>query len=340
MQTRTGVLLLQLGTPDSPETRDVRRYLRQFLSDPRVLDIPALPRWLLLNLVILPFRPRKSAAAYASIWTEAGSPLLVHGRALAEGVGKALGESHRVELGMRYGEPSISSALERLVAAGVERIVALPLFPQEAGSSTGSALQELQRAAGERWNVPALSTLPPFFDHPGFIAAVSERARAALAGFDADHVLFSYHGLPERQILRAEEQPGHCLQSAACCDAGSPALAHCYRAQCYATTRAVAAELQLEADGHSTAFQSRLGRDPWIQPFTDHVLDELPKRGVRRLAVLCPSFVADCLETVEEIGIRGRAQWKAAGGDELQLVPCVNAEPDWIDAVASMIRTV
>ncbi|MDJ0789804.1 MAG: ferrochelatase [Myxococcota bacterium] len=338
MDSRTGILLLQLGTPDSPQTGDVRRYLRQFLSDPRVLDIGAVGRFLLLNLIILPFRPRKSAEAYESIWTEAGSPLLTNGLALAEGVAKRLGDGTPVELGMRYGQPSIESALDRLIEAGVERVIALPLFPQEAGSSTGSALQELHRAAGARWNVPTLTTLPPFFEHPGFVRAVVDQARVALEDFEADHVLFSYHGLPERQIRRAEQRPGHCLASEGCCDTGSPALAHCYRAQCYATTRAVAAALELAPDAHSTAFQSRLGRDPWIQPFTDHLLDELPKRGVRRLAVLCPSFVADCLETLEEIGIRGREQWLAAGGEELRLVPCVNASDGWIEAVADMVR--
>jgi ferrochelatase len=334
----TGVLLTQLGTPASTEVADVRAYLREFLSDPRVIDIPAPARWLLLNAVILPFRPRRSAEAYRAIWTPEGSPLLVHSRALAEALGKTLGEGFRVELGMRYGEPRLADALERLLAADVEHVVALPLFPQYAASSTGSALERLHALAGARWNVPPLSTVGAFFDDPGFVAAVAERARPALERFQADHVLFSYHGLPERQIRRSDETGVHCLADPGCCDALVPANRSCYRAQCFATSRALAAALALPAERCTTSFQSRLGRTPWIRPYTDLVLPELADRGMRRLLVLCPSFVADCLETLEEIGIRARAQWRELGGEALELVPCVNASDPWVAAAADLVR--
>ena len=333
----TGVLLIQLGTPASPATRDVRRYLREFLSDPRVLDLPALPRWLLLHLVILPRRPRASAAAYRSIWTPAGSPLLVHSRALAEGVARELGPGFRVELGMRYGEPALAGALERLRAAGAERIVALPLYPQYAASSTASSLARVFELAAARWDVAAIRAVEPFYGDPRFLDASAAVARGPLAAFRADHVLFSFHGLPERQIRKSDPSGTTCLARPDCCDVPAPAHRRCYRAQCTATARALAARLELAPGSWSLAFQSRLGRTPWIRPYTDERLPELAARGAKRLAVLCPSFVADCLETVEEIGIRGREQWHALGGDALLLVPSLNAHPAWITAVATLV---
>jgi ferrochelatase len=335
----TGVLLVNLGSPDAPEPGAVRRYLREFLGDPRVLDMPAPARWLLLHAVILPFRPRRSAAQYASIWTPQGSPLVVHGRALAEALGKRLGDGFRVELAMRYGRPSVAGALDALARADVGRIVAVPLFPQYASSSSGSALEHVYALASTRWNVPPLEVVPPFFDDPGFVAALAACARPVLAELRPNFVLFSYHGLPERQVRKSDPSGSHCLASPACCDAIGPANRFCYRAQCLATTRAVAAELGLAPDRHSTAFQSRLGRTPWIAPYTDRVLPELAARGVRRLAVLCPSFVADCLETLEEIGVRAREQWLGLGGEALALVPCVNAHPVWVEALAAAIES-
>jgi ferrochelatase len=316
----------------------VRRYLREFLGDRRVLDMPRLPHWLLLHLVILPLRPRKSAAAYATIWTRQGSPLLLHSRGLAEAVAKQLGESFTVELGMRYGEPSVRDALARLAKAGVERLVALPLFPQYAESTAGSALAHLSDLAGEIWHRAELSAIGAFYDHPGYIASMAALARDPLRQFRPDHVLFSYHGLPERQIRKSDASGAHCLSSDSCCAAIGAANRDCYRAQCFATTRALAAALALEAERHCSSFQSRLGRIPWIRPYTDQVLLELASRGVRRLAVLCPSFVADCLETLEEVGIRARQQWMEAGGEDFLLIPSLNSEPRWAEAVAGMIR--
>jgi protoporphyrin/coproporphyrin ferrochelatase len=335
---RTGVLLVNLGTPASPRTADVRRYLRQFLSDPRVIDIPPALRFALLHFVILPFRPRRSAAQYATIWQEGGSPLLIHGRALSEEVAKRLGPRFHVELGMRYGEPSLPDALARLRTAEVDRIVVFPLFPQYASSSTGSALEVVYREAAAQWNVPSLRVLEPFYADPGFIGAQAGIARPLLERFAADHVLFSFHGLPERQIRKSDPSGAHCFARPDCCARVGPHNASCYRAQSHATAHALAGALALGPGLWSVSFQSRLGRAPWIKPYTDLVLPELAARGVRRLAIFCPSFVADCLETVEEIGVRAREQWSSLGGSDLLLVPCVNAHPDWADAVVAHLR--
>jgi ferrochelatase len=335
---RTGVLLVNLGTPDSPRVADVRRYLREFLGDPRVIDIPAALRWLLLYGVILPFRPRRSAAAYACIWREEGSPLLLHSRAFAAALAEKLGDEFAVELGMRYGAPAIADALARLESRGVTHIVALPLFPQYASSSSGSALQRILECVAERWNVPDIETLGPFYDEPGFIEALADLAKPQLDDFEPDHVVMSFHGLPERQVRKSDTSGRHCLAGEDCCDRISDTNRFCYRAHCFATARLLAAALGLPDAGYSVAFQSRLGRTPWIRPYTDLLLPELAKRGVRRVAFLCPSFVADCLETLEEIGIRGREQWRELGGSDLLLVPCLNADPAWVEAVAGWIR--
>lgn len=335
---RTGVLLVNLGTPDAPRPREVRRYLREFLSDPRVLTMPALARTLLLEGIILPTRPRKSAAAYELIWTEAGSPLLFHGKALRDGVAKALGDDFVVALGMRYGNPSIASALDELGAAGADRVIALPLFPQYSAAATASALAKIHQEVASRWDVRSLATIGAFFDDPGFIAAWHEVAAPQLAEFGADHVLFSYHGLPENQIVKSDPSGGHCLASKDCCAMARAENRHCYRAQCHRTSELLIRALDLDPGDTSTAFQSRLGRTPWIQPFTDELVVDLAERGVKRLAVLCPAFVADCLETIEEIGMRLAEQWRSLGGEDLLLVPSLNANPGWVEAVAALVR--
>ena len=331
-----GLLLINLGSPDAPTTPDVRRYLRQFLSDPRVIDISPLGRWLLLNLIILPFRPAKSAAAYQKIWTPAGSPLLVHSRHLTEKVQAALGDGWKVELAMRYGRPSIPDALERL-ATTTDRIVVFPLYPQYAASSTGSSVEEVFRAASERWVVPPLTTVGDFYDDPGFLDAFAAVGAPILAdGYD--HVLFSFHGLPERQIRKCDATGRHCLVRPDCCDHVAEVNRSCYRAQCFATAGAIARRLALPAERYGVSFQSRLGRTPWIRPHTDVVLPELAAAGKKRVAVFCPAFVADCLETVEEIGIRGKESFAAAGGETLTLVPSLNDSPRWVETVAALAR--
>ncbi len=333
-----GVLLINLGTPDSPTTRDVRRYLREFLSDPRVIDIPAPARWLLLNAVILPFRPKRSAAQYASVWTREGSPLLVASRALRDRLAKELGDDYAVELGMRYGSPSIANALERLSQAGVQRAQVFPLFPQYSEAATGSALAKVREENAAHGFVAKLDTVEDFYDEPGFIASWAAVARPELDAFSPDHVLLSYHGLPERQVQRTDESGSHCLATESCCSKIVAANRRCYRAHCFATTRGIVGALGLVEGEYTTSFQSRLGRTPWIRPYTDHVLPVLAQNGVRRLAVLCPAFTADCLETIEEIGIRARDQWKEVGGDAIHLVPSLNDHPRWVETLAGWIR--
>lgn len=334
-----GVLLINLGTPASPAVGDVRRYLREFLSDPRVIDLPAPARWLLLNLVILPFRPRQSAAAYRQIWTERGSPLLFHGQDLARKLHRTLGAP--VELGMRYQEPSIATALKKLGAhppGKLAQIVALPLFPQFSGAAWASAVEKLHTEARLLEDLPPVEVVPPFYDAPAFVDALAATAIPHLAMFDAHKILMSFHGLPVRHLHKADLAGGqHCLSNPDCCDQMSPANHYCYRAQCHATARALARKLRLEDDAYEVTFQSRLGRTPWIEPHTDRRLAELPKEGVKRLLVLCPSFVADCLETLEEIGIRGRETFLAAGGEDLRLVPCLNSTQAWVDGVVKLV---
>ncbi|NVB83567.1 MAG: ferrochelatase [Kofleriaceae bacterium] len=333
----TGLLLINLGTPDEPTTPAVRRYLAEFLSDPRVIDINPVGRSLLLHGVILRTRPAKSAAAYRTIWDgERGSPLLAYSKDLALGVANLLGAEWHVVLAMRYGRPSIADALASMEAAKVDRIVVLPLYPQYAASSTATSVARVMELAEAQWDVPPIDVVPAFHADAGFLDAWQEVAAPALAAAKPDHVLFSFHGLPERQIQKSDPTGSHCLRSASCCDSLGPANHRCYRAQCYATARALVARLGV--GDHTVSFQSRLGKTPWIQPFTDVLLDELPKKGVKRLAVMCPAFVADCLETLEEIGIRAKEQFQAAGGEELTLVPSLNATPRWIEAVAYMAR--
>lgn len=336
--SRWGVLLVNLGTPDSTRTPDVRRYLREFLSDPRVLDINPVVRSLLLNLVILPTRPRESGEAYEKIWTKRGSPLLFHSLDLVDKV-RGLLPGVPVELAMRYQNPSIASALDRLRDAGVDRILALPLFPQYSSAANGSAIEKVFTEAARRWNVPTIHIIDEFYDHPAFIRAFAEVARPHLEAFQPDFVLLSYHGVPERHVTKSDESGGsHCLASAGCCDRIVPANRRCYRAQCYATSRALAAELGWSPDDYHVAFQSRLGRDPWIRPYTDEEVVRFAREGRRRLAVFCPAFVADCLETIEEIGMRAKEDFVEAGGEDLLLVPSLNAEDVWAAAVAGLVR--
>jgi len=327
-----GLLLLNLGSPDAPERASVARYLRQFLSDPRVIDIPAIPRALLVNAIIAPFRSGRSARAYRSVWTDRGSPLLSHSRDLAESVQGLLGPDWSVALGMRYGSPSTGSALERLIEAGCDRIAVLPLYPQYSSATTGSSLEEVWEVAGKLWNTPFLSVVPPFHGHAGYLDATAAPIRAALDQAPEAHVLFSFHGLPERQVRKGSEA---CLKDG-CCDQVKP---HCYKSQCHATTRALAERLGLPPERWHIAFQSRLGRDPWIGPSTESLTRELAGKGVSSLVVAAPSFVADCLETLEELGDRLRATFLSSGGRDFRTAPCPNSDPLWAQAVADLARS-
>jgi len=301
------------------------------------LTLPAPMRWILLNTIILPTRPRTTAAAYRKIWLPEGSPLRVHSEALTRAVSRILGTGFRVELAMRYGAPSIEAGLASLDRDGVHRLIVLPLFPQYASAVTASIAAEVFRCIDRTGDAPPLEILGAFYDEPEFASCWATISGPALAAFRADHVLFSFHGLPEDQIRASDPGDGFCLSSPDCCSKPGASLRRCYRAQCFATARALTHALDLDVQRTSSAFQSRMGPRPWIRPFTDEQLPELAERGVRRLAVFCPSFVADCLETLEEVGIRLRDQWLSLGGEELWLAPCPNGDARFAEAVAGWI---
>ncbi len=333
---RIGLMLINTGSPSAPRTAETRVYLRQFLSDPRVIDIAPWARWLLLNLVILPFRPTKSAHAYQQIWTERGSPLIANSRDFAEALKPRL-DDVAIEIAMAYGEPSIGAVLRSLVERRVERIVVAPMFPQYASATFGSLLEGVYKTAAELPNVPAITVVRPFYDDPGFLDAWAEVARPELEEFKPDFVLMSYHGLPERQIHKSDPTGQHCLKKTDCCDRFKEANPWCYRAQCLETTKGIAARLGLQPERFRVTFQSKLGRDPWLTPATDQEVVASAKRGVKRLAIVSPAFVADCLETLEELGMRAKEDFLARGGEAFRLVSSLNAHPAWVDAFAGLI---
>jgi len=332
-----GLLLINLGTPDAPRTPEVRRYLREFLMDPRVIDKPWLRRALIVHLLILPIRPQKSAAAYRQIWTERGSPLLFHGMDLVEKVRQKLGDV-QVELAMRYQNPSVRAVLETFQQGGVDKIVVFPLFPQYSSAAWGSAVEKVFAEASRLWNVPTLQVIPPFYDHPAFLDAFAGVARPVLDSTKPEKVLMSFHGLPQRHVQKSDDTGSHCLSSDTCCDRVVTANRNCYRAHCFATARGLAERLKLSAQDYLVTFQSRLGRDPWIRPHTDEVVVQLARDGVQRLVVLSPAFVADCLETLEEIALRARNDFQQNGGAELRLVPSLNSEDSWTEAVVRIVK--
>ncbi|WP_068829717.1 ferrochelatase [Pseudomonas sp. BMS12] len=328
--TDHALLLLNLGSPASTDVADVRRYLNQFLMDPHVVDLPWPLRRLLVSLILIK-RPAQSAHAYASIWWEDGSPLVVLSRRLQQAMRQHWTHGP-VELAMRYGEPSIEQVLVGLAAQGVKKVTLAPLYPQFADSTTTTALQEVWRVVAEH-NLPLqFAELAPFYDQPEYLDALVASAKPHLEqGFD--HLLLSFHGLPERHLHKLDPS-GHCLKGADCCKTASPqVLATCYRAQCMRSAELFAERAGLRPEQWSVAFQSRLGRAKWIEPYTEARLDELAKAGVKKLLVMCPAFVADCIETLEEIGDRGREQFCEAGGKELVLVPCLNDHPQWASAL-------
>lgn len=336
---RVGVLLVNTGSSSAPRVPETRAYLRQFLSDPRIIDVPGWKRWIIVNCFILPFRPKRTAHAYEAVWTERGSPLIAISEDFRDALAQALPEA-AVAIGMAYGKPSVGEGLDSLLGQQVERVIVVPMFPQYASATTGSVLEAVYTQAKEKWNVPALSALPPFHEDEGFLNAWQAVTRPALEAFRPDHVILSYHGLPERQILKSDPSGRHCLKSATCCDVRVPANHYCYRRQCMETGRALVGRLGLKAGEYSIAFQSRLGRDPWLSPATDQTITTLAKKGVKRLAVLSPAFVADCLETLEEIGIGGKENFLHHGGEDFLLVPSLNAHPEWVKALAALVRQV
>lgn len=314
----------------------MRRYLREFLMDGRVLDAPWPVRYCVVHFSILPSRPKESAHAYSTIWTDEGSPLVVTSRHVTEQLQRRL--TVPVELAMRYQNPSIDAAVKSLAGRGVTELFLIPLFPHYAMSSYESAVVRVQEVARRAAPGMSVEVMPPYYDHPDYISALVAAAGDAL-DTPHDHVLFSFHGLPERHMRKADPTGQHCLKTADCCETPSVAHKTCYRAQCFKTVRDFVARAGIPAGQYSVSFQSRLGKEPWMQPYTDEMLVRLAQSGIKRLVVLCPAFVADCLETIEEIGMRGRDSFLKAGGTELTLAPCLNEHPLWIEALERMVTS-
>jgi len=336
MPTRA-VLLVNLGSPASTSVSDVRRYLREFLGDKRVLDLPAPLRWLLLEGIILRTRPKKSAHAYEQIWTDQGSPLLVTSRSVQAKLAAALGPDTPVYLAMRYGEPSIAAVVARLAADGIDEVLLFPQYPHYAMSSWETVVAQVYAEAARLAPRLRVDGILPFYQDADYIEALHAVTAPYLAQ-PHDHILFSYHGIPERHLRKADSSKAHCTLVKDCCTTCSPLHATCYRAQVLATTRALVARAGIPAERHSVSFQSRLAGEPWLTPFTDFELKRLPQEGRKRLLVLCPAFVADCLETLEEIRVQGRETFVAAGGESFTQVPCLNDQPPYIDFLANRVR--
>lgn len=336
--TQRGILLINLGSPDSPSVGDVRRYLKQFLMDERVIDIPLLLRKVVVDLFILPFRPRGSAEAYGSIWREDGAPLVAISRRVMTLVQE--GSELPVTLGMRYGNPSIENALRELLdnrGERIDEILVVPLYPHYAMSTTESAVEEVRRTLSRMKAGIRLEVLPPFFDRADYIDALAQSMSGYTEG-PYDHLLFSYHGLPERHLKKTDPTGEHCLSSEDCCSTPSAAHNTCYRHQVLRTTERVVRVLGVPEGKYSVAFQSRLGRDAWLGPYTAQETIRLARSGVKNLLVVCPSFVTDCLETLEEIGVRARRSFLSSGGDVLELIPCLNDHPAWISVLRTWCR--
>lgn len=329
-----GLLIVNLGTPSSHKPSDVFHYLNEFLTDPRVIDIPWLQRQFLVRGMIVPFRYKESAKQYRRLWTEKGSPLLVHGETLQQKLQFALGANYHVVLAMRYQSPNIFEGLEKLRQAQVEEIIILPLFPQYASATTGSVHQKVMESLQNWQIIPKLVFINHYFEHPLLIEAFYARSKQYdISSYD--HVIFSFHGLPERQIKKAD-LAGKCL-SRNCCQSMCKQNQYCYKAQCHATARAIAARLSIGEKDYTICFQSRLGKDPWIQPYLGDVLHTCASNGNKRLLVFCPSFVCDCLETTHEITYEYGEKFKKLGGEKLQLVEGLNTHPVWVEALRELV---
>ncbi len=335
-QPDTAVLLLNVGSPDRPTTKAVRPYLSQFLNDPRVIDLPWLWRKLLVNLIIVPFRAPKSAKLYRKLWTKEGSPLIVHGKNLQNKLQEKLGGNYRVFLAMRYGNPSIAEAISKIKSQGFNQIAAVPLYPQFAMSTTETSIEELKFQLKKQKYPAELKTVGEFYSHPKFIDAFA--AQISKYGHEEyDHLVFSYHGLPNRHVERLHPQV-----KADSCNCSEQLPEHgrqCYKAQCYETSRLLAARLKLRNDQYSVAFQSRLSNN-WLQPFTDKTLESLQKSGVKKVLLAAPSFVADCLETIVELGVEYRSRFEKEPDNQLQMVESLNSNNDWVELLSELVNTI
>ncbi len=336
-QAKIGVLLVNLGTPDSPAVKDVRKYLREFLMDGRVIDYPLIPRWMLVNLIIAPFRSPKSAKTYKELWTEEGSPLKVYGIQNEADLQKKLGENYVVKLAMRYQSPSIANAMNALHHEHVKKIIVVPFFPQYASATTGSVFEEVGRILKTWQTIPEIHFINNYFDHPKLIAGYAENARKKMQEHDYEHFVFSYHGVPERHIRKGDYTKNTC-KLGTCCEQLTPANRFCYRAQCFATTRALVKELGLKEGSYTTSFQSRLGRETWVQPYTEELVKDLAAKGVKKVLAFSPAFVADCLETTIEVGDEYRELFEHNGGQTWHLVESLNNSSNWILLLEDLVK--
>ena len=334
MKQKTAILLLQLGTPDSPKTSDVRKYLTQFLNDPRVIDIPWLARTLLVNGIIVPFRSGNSSKLYKAIWDEkTGSPLLKHTLDLQQKLQTAVGNDIKVEMAMRYQSPSMESVLARMKKESYHKIIVFPLFPQYASSSTGSALQRFMEIVSKWWVIPKLKIISQYFDNEDYINCIVNRGKQHdISAYD--HIIFSYHGLPERQVDKVYED-GYLCKDHHCEDELTNTNYYCYKAACYQTTKSVTEKLNIPKDKYTLSFQSRLD-NKWLTPFSDKVIEELAKKGMKRILVFSPAFTADCLETIYEIGTEYQEIFHKHGGQKIQLVDSLNSGDDWVQTIKKL----
>ncbi|PCI32413.1 MAG: ferrochelatase [Flavobacteriaceae bacterium] len=328
-----GILLINLGSPESPKVTDVKKYLTEFLTDKYVIDMPFLLRHFLVRGIIIPKRVRNSAKLYKSIWTEDGSPLIVHSKNLTSKV--RLKSERPVALGMRYGNPSIKDAIIELKTKGVSEITVLPLYPQYAMSTTQTVLEKVYEVVNEVAKEMIIKEIDPFYNNSLYINILSESIEKSINLEKTAHLLFSFHGIPERHIKKTDPTKSHCKIDGSCCITASEAHKNCYRHQCFETARLVAEKLNLKEDFYTVAFQSRLGKDPWLQPYTSATIKDFPSKGIDKIAVVTPAFVSDCLETIEEIGMEAKEDFLEAGGKEFHRIPCLNSDNDWADLIVN-----
>ena len=331
-----GVLLVNLGSPESPTAKDVKPYLDEFLMDRFVIDVPFLLRALLVRGIILQTRPKKSAEAYARIWTDEGSPLIVISKKMHKKVQSLV--DIPVALSMRYGTITIMKGLQELKDNGVTEVMLFPMYPQHAMASTTTILVLAEELRAKHFPEMTFTNVPAFYNKPDYIKVLAESIKKHLEGFEYDHLLFSYHGIPKRHIRKTDITKSHCKIDRTCCSTPSPAHEFCYSHQCYETTKLVTEYLNIPKEKYSQTFQSRLAGDKWLTPYTDVEINKMPEKGIKKLAVVTPAFVSDCLETLEEIAMEANHEFKVHGGEEFMAVPCLNDEDEWCKVVANWIE--
>ncbi|WP_298526817.1 ferrochelatase [uncultured Christiangramia sp.] len=330
-----GVLLVNLGSPDSTDPKDVKKYLGEFLMDERVIDVPYWARTLLVKGIVLNTRPKKSAEAYQKIWWDEGSPLIVLSKRLKNKIDEKT--SVPIALAMRYGTPNIKQGLQDLKDKGVDEVLLFPLYPQFAMATTETILVLAEELRKEFFPEMSFTTVPPFYNHPDYVRTLANSIAENLEGKEYEHLLFSYHGVPERHIRKSDVTSSHCKIDGSCCQTASTAHQFCYRHQCFETTRLVAEHLGMKPNTYSVSFQSRLGFDPWLKPYTDRTIERFGKQGMKKLAIVTPAFVSDCLETLEEIAMEGEEIFNEVGGKDFSVVPCLNDREDWVKVLSRWI---